>query len=90
MAKKLHSFRLDPDLVAWIDNYATGVSSNRTALMEAFCGALREGRLWVVPKPNPFPGVSHPEILPVKPFPEGTVPTGTYHDPSKSIKETTS
>ena len=76
--KKLHSFRLDPELVKWVDHYASEVGANRTAVVEALFGALRDGRLWVVPdtRPNPFPGVSRPELLPVRPF-EGTMP-GTY------------
>jgi hypothetical protein len=76
--KKLHSFRLDPDLVARADAYASEVGVNRTALVEALLEALCKGRLWVVPdkRPNPFPGVTRPEVLPVKPF-EGVQP-GTY------------
>jgi len=76
--KKLHSFRLDPDLVKWVASYAKAVRSDRTKVLEALFNALRNGRLWVEPdnRPNPFPGVTRPEILPVKPY-DGIHP-GTY------------
>jgi hypothetical protein len=79
-AKKLYSLRLDPELWKWVDKYATDVGSNRTAVIEALLETLRAQRLWVIPddRPNPFPGVTRPEILPVKPYPEGEVRPGTY------------
>ena len=81
MAKKIYSFRLDPDLVAWVDTYSTEQGVKRTTVIEALVEALKDGRLWVEPdtRPNPFPGVTRPEILPVKPF-LGSRP-GTYPTP---------
>ena len=87
---KHHSFRLDPDLVNWVAEYAEAIGSNRTKVIEALLKALREGRLWVEPKPNPFPGVQYPEPLPVKPYPRGTVPVGTYPHRTTEQKETVS
>ena len=86
--KKLHSFRLDPALVERADRYASEVGVNRTALVEALLGSLCDGRLWVVPdtRPNPFPGVTRPEILPVRPF-EGVLP-GTYPHRSDEQEDT--
>jgi len=78
MAKKLHSIRLHPDLWDWVDTYAKEVGTNRTAVIEALLQSLRDGRLWVVPRPNPFPGVRSSEVLPQKPHPQGDVPAGTY------------
>ena len=79
--KKQHNFRLDPDLVTWTSRYASELGVDRTKVIEALLGALKDGRLWVEPdpRPNPFPGVTRPEILPVKPF-LGSRP-GTYPTP---------
>jgi len=78
--KKMFSFRLDADLVAFADNYADALGVNRTVVLEALLSALKDQRLWVTPdiRPNPFPGATRPEILPVRPFPTGVVPPGTY------------
>jgi len=76
--KKVISFRFDPALIKWLEGYTKEVGATRTAVVDALLVALREARLWVEPdtRPNPFPGVTRPEILPVKPF-EGIRP-GTY------------
>lgn len=76
----MYSFRLDPETVAFADAYAEALQTNRTVIVEALLGALREKRLWVVPdtRPNPFPGVTRPELLPVRPYPENQVVPGTY------------
>ena len=76
--KKVISFRLDPDLIGWLEEYADHFRMSRTALIEELLVSLREGRLFTVPdtKPNPFPGVPRPEPIPTKP-PEGILP-GTY------------
>jgi hypothetical protein len=76
--KKVISFRFDPDLIDWLEDYADHFRMTRTALLEEVLTTLREGRLFTVPddKPNPFPGVPRPEPIPTRP-PERTLP-GTY------------
>jgi len=86
--KRVYSFRLDPDLVTWVDAYAKEIGDvKRTTVVEALLCALRDGRLWVEPdtRPNPFPGVTRTELLPVRPF--GGVRPGTYPH-RESEKET--
>lgn len=58
MAKQQFNFRLDPDLIRWVDENAEALGAqSRTDLLEHLLMALREGRLLMKPRsgPNPFP-----------------------------------
>ena len=78
-AKKSYSFRLDADLAIYIKMYASQVGVSQATVIETFIQSLQDGRLFVTPdeRPDPFPGVTRAELLPVRPF-NSPVQPGTY------------
>lgn len=69
MTKKQYNFRLDPDLVQWVDDNAAENEMTRTAVVEELLYAAREGRLLIRPAgPDPFPAESTPAGTPSNPI----------------------
>lgn len=57
MAKQVTTFRIDPELLAWVDSHAATHGLDRSRLLNDLLLALREGRLRVLPRigVSPFP-----------------------------------